>query len=107
MTGPQGAVAATFFDGQTAQRHAVRIAPTSDGLGLAVLFDDAARGALVWPFDRIRALDGQADRASLTLTLRAETGDEAPRDAARLSVTDAAAVDWFHRTRRALFHRDV
>lgn len=107
MTGPHGAVAATFFDGQTAQRHAVRIAPTSDGLGLAVLFDDAARGALVWPFDRIRALDGQADRASLTLTLRAETGDEAPRDPARLIVTDAAAVDWFHRTRPALFHRDV
>lgn len=49
MTGPQGAVAATFFDGQTAQRHAVRIAPTSDGLGLAVLFDDAARGHLSGP----------------------------------------------------------
>lgn len=107
MHDPDGQIAATFYDGVTAARHPVRIAPTSDRLGLAVLFEEPGRAAVVWPFDRIRALVDQADRGSLVLTLHAASEDETPRDPARLVVADADAVAWFRRTRPALFRRDV
>jgi len=107
MSEPRGPIGAVFFDGLTARRHEVLIAPTADRLGLAIRFRDGQAPAVVWPFDRIRALTDHADRAGLTLTVHAETEDEAPRDPARLVVSDPDAVAWFRRTRPALFRRDV
>lgn len=107
MNTPAGQVGAVFFDGLTAARHQVRVAPTADRLGLAILFQDGTTPAVIWPFDRIRALADHADRASLTLTILAPTEDEAPRDPARLVVDDPDAVAWFRRSRPALFQRDT
>lgn len=107
MNTPAGQVGAVFFDGLTAARHLVRVVPTADRLGLAILFQDGTTPAIVWPFDRIRALADHADRASLTLTILAPTQDEAPRDPARLVVDDPDAVAWFRRSRPSLFQRDT
>lgn len=107
MSEPQGQIAAAYFDGLTARKHDVLIGPTADRLGLAILFRDGQTPPVVWSFDRIRALADHADRTSLTLTVHAETHDEAPRDPARLVVSDPDAVDWFRRTRPSLFNRDV
>lgn len=105
MATPEGQIEAAFFDGETARRWAARIAPSQDGLSLIIEREGAPR--LVWPLDRLRALADQSDRARLTLTQFAETEDEAPRDPARLIVTDPVAVAWFLRTRPGLMRRDV
>ncbi|MCU9848451.1 M48 family metallopeptidase [Defluviimonas sp. WL0024] len=105
MTGPEGPVEAAFFDGMTARRWAARIAPARDGLSLVILREGAA--PLSWRFDRLRALADQSDATRLTLTVLAETEDEAPRDPARLVVTDPAAVAWLLRTRPGLMRRDL
>lgn len=105
MKGPEGPVEAAFFDGMTARRWAARIAPARDGLSLVILREGAA--PLSWRFDRLRALADQSDATRLTLTVLAETEDEAPRDPARLVVTDPAAVAWLLRTRPGLMRRDL
>lgn len=105
MHAPAEPVDAVFFDGETARRQFVRIGPARNGLGLAILREDAV--TLVWPYDRLRALADQSDNGRLTLTLMAETTDEAPRDPARLVVTDAATVAWLLRTRPSLMRRDT
>ncbi|MCV2870595.1 M48 family metallopeptidase [Defluviimonas sp. WL0002] len=107
MSAPEGQVPAVFYDGTTARRHPVLIAPTQDRLGLAVLFDAPDLTPVVWPFDRIRALADQSNPASLTLTLYADSTDESPRDPARLFVSDPGAVAWLRRTRPSLFKRDL
>lgn len=105
MATPEGQIEAAFFDGETARRWAARTAPSQDGLSLIIERDDAPR--LVWSLDRLRALADQSDRTRLTLTQLAETEDEAPRDPARLVVTDPDAIAWFLRTRPGLMRRDV
>ncbi len=105
MATPEGQIETAFFDGQSARRWAARIAPSQDGLSLIIEREGAAR--LVWSLDRLRALADQSDKTRLTLTQLAETEDEAPRDPARLIVTDPDAIAWFLRTRPGLMRRDV
>lgn len=105
MAAPEGQIEAAFFDGQSARRHTVRIAPSQDGLSLVILRE--GEGPLMWPFDRLRALADQSDKTHLTLTILADSGDETPRDPTRLVVTDPVAVDWLLRTRPGLMRRDV
>ncbi|MGB7270558.1 MAG: M48 family metallopeptidase [Albidovulum sp.] len=102
---PEGPVAATFFDGQSARRWPAWIEPSQDGLWLIISRDGAE--SLRWPLDRLRALEGQSNPGELTITLLAQTEDEAPRDPARLIVTDPAAVAWLRRTRPGLMRRDM
>lgn len=104
---PTGPVSAAFYDGLTARRHSVKIAPATDGLSLAILFDDGVTPPLAWRFDHLRALADQGEKSTLTLTVLAETEDETPRDPARLVVADPAAVAWLRRTRPSLMRRDV
>ena len=61
----------------------------------------------LWQLDRLRALRDQSDERSLTLTLHSDEGDEAPRDPARLVVTDPLAIVWFRRMVPDLGKRDV
>jgi Zn-dependent protease with chaperone function len=105
MNEPSGTVEAAFFDGVTAKRHVVGIAPATDRLALMILREDGP--PLRWPFDRLRALRDQSDKGRLTLTVVADTEDEAPRDAARLVIRDKAAIDWILRTRPGLMRRDL
>lgn len=99
-------VAATFFDGQTAQRHAVLVSVASDGGGL--LIDQQAGGnPWLWPLDRLRALADHAQPGSLTLTLHANSTDETPRDPARLIITEPNLIAWLQRTAPHLHKRDI
>ena len=82
----------TYFDGQSAGRHRVEL--VLDERSGALVFDapTLARGPVRWPLDRLRALRDDARGDGLTLMLHAETTDEAPRDPARLRVTDRGIV---------------
>lgn len=106
MTAPDGAVAATFFDGQSARRQEVLIIPAADRQSLEIR-PVAGGGTILWPLDRLRALHDQSDSGRLTLALMAESGDESPRDPARLVVTDPKAVAWMLRTRPGLLRHDL
>lgn len=107
MTGaePSGAIAAGYFDGLSAVRHAATVAPTEDQRSLQITLEDGQ--TILWPLDRLRALRDEADRARLTLALRADESDETGRDAARLIVTDPAAMIWFRQHLPNLSARDV
>lgn len=99
-------VAATFFDGQTAQRHAVLVSVSDDGRGLII--DQQAGGSpWLWPLDRLRVLADQAAVGSLTLTLHANSEDESPRDPARLVLTQPDLITWLHQTAPDLHKRDI
>lgn len=106
MTAPDGAAAATYFDGQSARRQEVLIIPAADRLSLEIRLLEGGT-VILWPLDRLRALRDQSDKGRLTLTLMAESGDENPRDPARLVVSDPAAIDWLLRTRPGLLRHDV
>lgn len=97
---------AHFYDGLTAGRHDVHVALNADRVHLDIS-GDTLSPALHWPLQDLRALKGSADRGGLTLTRVAETDDEAPRDPARLVITDPGAIDWFHKTRPSLFKTDL
>lgn len=106
MTGaPSGAVAASYLDGQSAIRQAVTVAPADDLGSLSITLPDGQ--VVLWPFDRLRALKGEADGARLTLLLRADDSDETGRDTARLIVTDADAIAWFRQHLPDLGARDI
>lgn len=104
---PEGRIFAGYFDGTTAARHAVLIQPAQDGLALVIERADGAAGPVRWPFDRLRALTDQSGGHDLTLTLSGQSEDGAPRDLARLVVSDSQAIAWFRRTRPSLFQRDL
>lgn len=98
-------VEATLFDGQTAQRHAVLVSVSRDGLGLVI--DHQVGSAWVWPLDRLRALADQANSADLTLTLLSESEDETPRDPARLVLSEPNLIVWTRKHAADLHKRDV
>lgn len=100
------ATQAHFFDGLTAGRHDVHVALSDDRMAL-VISGNTLPGPLRWPLMDLRALSDTADRTRLTLTRRAESGDEAPRDPARLVIEDPALIDWMHNTRPGLFRTDL
>lgn len=102
---PSGSIAASYLDGRSAARQAVRIEPAGDLRALAITLPDGS--VTEWPFDRLREISGGSDRARLTLALSAAEDDETGRDAARLVVTDPAAVAWFRGRVGTLDTRDV
>jgi len=102
---------ATFFDGQTAQRHPVLVSVTRDGSGLII---DQNTGAgqtgsrpWLWPLGRLRVLADQAAADALTLTLHSDSDDESPRDPARLVLTDPDLIAWVRLSAPQLAKRDV
>lgn len=99
-------IAATFFDGQTAQRHPVLLSVTSDGSGLIIDQQNGGRPWL-WPLGRLRVLGDHALVDSVTLTLHSDSDDESPRDPARLVVTDPDMVGWIRAAAPHLTKRDV
>ncbi|THD85261.1 M48 family metallopeptidase [Aliigemmobacter aestuarii] len=99
-------VEAVFFDGHSARRHMLRVRPTDDGAGLALLAE-GAEAEVVWPLSHVRRLPGEADRGMLTLTLHHDTGDETPRDPARLVLGDAQMIAWVLAYAPALDRRDL
>lgn len=99
-------ISATFFDGQTAQRHPVLVSVASDGS--ALLVDQHEIGQVwLWPLSRLRSLADQAVAHSLTLTLHSDSTDESPRDPARLVLTDPDLIAWVRLSAPALAQRDV
>ncbi|WP_022702570.1 M48 family metallopeptidase [Pseudorhodobacter ferrugineus] len=99
-------IAATFFDGQTAQRHPVLVSVTSDGSGL-ILDLQTGVAPWLWPLTRLRALGDQAVVNALTLTLQSDSDDESPRDPARLVITDPDLMAWVRLSAPQLAKRDV
>jgi Zn-dependent protease with chaperone function len=100
-------VSAQFFDGLSARRHPVLVTVSRDGAGLLIDKEERGGTPMVWPLDRLRRLSDAAVRGELTLTLVAETEDEAPRDAARLVLTDPAMIDWLGKAAKGLDRRDT
>jgi beta-barrel assembly-enhancing protease len=102
---PSQPVAATYFDGQTAVRHDVQLAAHGEYLGITPITPPGK--PFVWPLNRVRALSGARDRhGPLTVTLQADTGDESPRDPARLIIHDSGFTSWL-RSQPTLTHRDL
>lgn len=97
---------AQFFDGLTAGRHDVQVALTGDRMALEIT-GDTLPAPLRWPLMDLRALADTARKDRLTLTRKAESDDEAPRDPARLVLQDAELIDWLRRTRPGLFKADL
>lgn len=102
---PSGSIAATYLDGLSAAQHAVTVEPTGDLRALAITLADGR--VIHWPFDRLREISGGSDSARLALALSAAEEDETGRDAARLIVTDPAAVAWFRQRVGGLQSRDL
>ncbi|WP_306155621.1 M48 family metallopeptidase [Roseovarius sp. MMSF_3281] len=86
-----GPVTGSFFDGQHAGRHRVEVT-LDEAAGELIVTGPSLPEALHWPCARLRALEDLARGYSLTLTLHAETEDEAPRDPARLTINEPAMV---------------
>lgn len=107
MTVPDAPVPAILFDGISAARNEVMIAPSIDGLSLKIWRTDGSSPFLNWSFDRLRALQDQSSDERLVLMLMADTTDETPRDPARLVITDRPAIAWMRRTRPGLFRNDL
>ena len=84
-----GPVTGSFFDGQHAGRHRVEVT-LDEGAGTLIVTGPSLSAPLQWPLGRLRALEDLARDYSLTLTLHAETEDEAPRDPARLTIREPA-----------------
>jgi Zn-dependent protease with chaperone function len=101
MALPETPVAATFFDGITAARRAVDVAIGPDQRSLRF-------AGQVWPLDRLRRVAG-SDPDEMVLTLHAEGAGigEAPQDAARLVLTDAALMVWITDHTPDLARRDL
>lgn len=100
-------IAATLFDGHTAQRNPVVVSITPDGAGLMIAEPENGGTPWVWPLDRLRALTDQADQRRLTVTLHSDTEDETPRDPARLVIEDAELAGWLRLNAPFLRKRDV
>lgn len=87
---------AVWFDGQSARRQVVEVAPGPDGLSLRF-------GQRVWPLDRLRRIEGEG----LVLALRSGAGDELPHDPARLVLAEGPLADWVRAQAPALGRRDL
>jgi len=107
MQRPAGQVAASFFDGETAARHAVHVSVQPHAPVSLIVEGDTIDGPLSWPIEDVRALKDQAEQDRLVLTYHTETDDESPRDPARLIVDDASLRHWIIATRPNLFKSDV
>ncbi len=102
---PDQPVSGTYFDGQTAVRHDVQIKAYGEYLGITPVAPPGK--PFIWPLARIRALDGhKARHGPLTITLQADTDDEAPRDPARLIINDSSFANWL-RSLPTLTRRDL
>lgn len=93
-----------WFDGQTAARQDVGVQPSRDLRGIVI--QPAQGSAIVWPLDRLRAVEDPA-KDRLTITLLAETEDESPRDPSRLVISDPALIAWLRGATPKLLHRDL
>jgi len=82
-------VKGSYFDGLTAGRHDVNVV-LSDDQNKLILIGKSLDGPTHWPLNRLRALSDRARLGRMTLTLHCEIGDEAPRVAARLTISDKA-----------------
>jgi Zn-dependent protease with chaperone function len=98
-----GRVPSAYHDGLTARRHVVGVEVGQDGL---VLHHDDGR-AEHWPFARLRRIAAHADGRTFTLALLSETGDELPRDPARLVVSDAGLAAEIARAAPLLARREL
>ena len=101
MALPDMPVVATYFDGLTAARRVVDVTIGPDQRSLRF-------AGQVWPLDRLRRVAG-SDPAEMVLTLHAAGGiaGEAPQDAARLVLTDAALMAWITDHAPDLARRDL
>lgn len=95
-----------FFDGETAGRHEVEVRLHAAD-GLLVIAGPTLGVAQRWPLGRLRALPGHARDFGLTITLHAESGDESPRDPARLNISDAGLIRELRRACPDLDRRDL
>lgn len=94
-----GPVAATFYDGLSATRREVQVAPTSDLRGLSI---QAASGSpIVWPIADLRAVESDADRLVLTLRTAADRAE------ARLILADPDMIGWLKGAAPDLSRRDL
>lgn len=100
-------IAGRFFDGVTAGDHRVDV--VLDEAGGRLVFDGPTfdDGPVFWQLGRLRALRDQARDASLTLTLHADSDDEAPRDAARLTISEPGTIARLQTICPDLHKRDV
>ena len=96
MTAPGGAFDATFADGRTAERHAVRVTIEADGLHLS-----SGDGAVaeIWPFAELRLVDEVY--AGRPVRLKRKSGDE------RLTIADADFLDRLRPHARQLRRDDL
>lgn len=107
MRPPEGPVPAVFFDGETSARHQVTVSVDWRTPPALIVEGQASGLPLRWLLERLRGLSDQADKTTLVVTLLADTEDEAPRDPARLVISDPALRDWVVRSRPNLFKRDL
>ena len=98
--------AGRFFDGQTAGRHEVELR-LDEAAGVLVISGPTLGADLRWPLDRLRALPDHAPGFGLTVTLHAESGDESPRDPARLSFSDTRLIRVLTRACPGLHRKDL
>ncbi|MGA1275001.1 MAG: M48 family metallopeptidase [Gemmobacter sp.] len=98
-----GRVPSAYHDGLTARRHVVGVEVGQDGLVL----HHADGRAEQWPFARLRRIAAHADGRTFTLALLSETGDELPRDPARLVVSDAGLAAEIRRAAPLLARREL
>lgn len=97
--------AASYFDGLTATRHVVIVSPSRDLRGVWLQGPSLGTQGVIWPLDRLRLLPGQA--GAMTLTMVADTDDEAPRDPARLVISDPGMMDFVRATAPGLAKVDT
>ena len=97
---------AAFFDGETARRHDVAIALSEDRHAI-VISGETIPEDLRWSLGDLRTTGDHAETRELVLTRHIATDDEAPRDPARLIVSDPDAVAWIRKTRPNLKRADV
>lgn len=98
--------AGDFYDGQTAGRHGVKVALSTDRQAL-IITGDALGQPVRWSLADLRALPDHGDDKTLILTRFALSDDESPRDTARLILRDPDMIDWLRRSRPNLNRRDV
>ncbi|UXX84453.1 M48 family metallopeptidase [Roseovarius pelagicus] len=101
-------VAGRYFDGHGARRHEVQVWLAEGGNHLTIL-GPTLGASLEWPLQDLRALRERARKDRMTLTLHAPGAVEnaAPRDAARLTITDPALMAELRKQCSALMRADV
>jgi beta-barrel assembly-enhancing protease len=99
-------VQATFFDGVSAQRHAVLVTVAEDGKAL-VIAQQHPHSAWVWPLAQLRVLSDHAQTDSLTLSLHADHEDESLRTAARLVLCEPEMIKFLQESAPFLHKNDI